>query len=94
MSNTVNKLTSASEPAVGLSRTTIEAPPVVRPPTNQADQSNFRLIIEEDKATGSFIYKTLNRETGELIAQFPQEQVLKLKQEARYIAGAIVKTTA
>lgn len=95
MSNTVNNLTSASEPTVDLNRPTpVEAPPAAPPPPNLANQSNFRLIIEEDQATGSFVYKTLNRDTGEVIVQFPREQVLKLKAEARYQAGAIIKTTA
>lgn len=95
MSNTVNNLTSSSDPLVDPHRPAPEeATPTPRVPANVADQSNYRLIIEEDQATGSFVYKTLNRETGEIVVQFPREQVLKLKEEARYQAGAIIKTTA
>lgn len=58
------------------------------------DQADLRLIIEEDPASGSYVYKTLDRRTGEVIHQFPIEQVLRLKQEDSYEAGAIITARA
>lgn len=53
------------------------------------DQADFRLIIEEDPS-GSYVYKTLNRRTGEIVHQFPTETILNLKSDSAYEAGAII----
>jgi flagellar protein FlaG len=96
MSNTVTRTGPLSEPAVETVR------PVTKQvsPTRQAsltdpfDQSQFRLIIEEDQGSGAFVYKTLDRNTGEVVLQFPREEMLKLKDQAGYQAGAVIRTTA
>jgi flagellar protein FlaG len=51
--------------------------------------ADFRLVIEEDPATGSFVYKTLDRRTGEIVNQFPREQVLRLKDAEHYAPGIV-----
>jgi flagellar protein FlaG len=53
-----------------------------------------RLVIEEDQATGAYVYKTINRETGEVIQQLPRAEVLKLKEDPSYAAGTIIRTKA
>lgn len=58
------------------------------------EQADLRLIIEEDPATGSYIYKTLDRRTGEVVHQFPIEKVLRLKDGEDYSAGAIITARA
>ena len=96
MSNTVTRTGPLSEPAVETSR------PVTREVTpareaslgDPVDQSQFRLIIEEDQASGAFVYKTLDRNTGEVVLQFPLEEMLKLKDRAAYQAGTVIRTTA
>jgi flagellar protein FlaG len=70
---------SASAPAPSV-------PPVERAPTEQ--MAEYRLVIEED-ASGSFIYKTLDRRTGEVVNQFPREQVLRLKEAEAYSPGKV-----
>lgn len=55
---------------------------------------DYRLVIERDDPTGSYIYKTLNRATGEVISQFPREEVLKLKENPAYQAGQVIVTKA
>jgi flagellar protein FlaG len=61
----------------------------------QADsQPDVRLIIEEDEATGAYVYKTMDRRTGEVIQQFPREQILRLQEDAKYSAGAVVNARA
>jgi flagellar protein FlaG len=52
------------------------------------------LIIEEDQASGAFVYKTLDRNTGEVVLQFPREEMLKLRDRAAYQAGTVIRTTA
>jgi flagellar protein FlaG len=62
--------------------------------SNIEDSADFRLVIEEDPASKSYIYKTVDRRTGEVIQQFPREQLLKLKEEQDYSAGRVIKTRA
>ncbi len=69
-----------------------------RASANRAAQSldpvDMRLVIEEDKATNSYVYKTVNRFTGEVIQQLPRDQVLKLHEQLDYEAGDVVRTKA
>jgi flagellar protein FlaG len=55
---------------------------------------DYRLVIEKDGATGSYIYKTLDRSTGEVVNQFPREEVLKLRDSPAYQAGQVIVTKA
>jgi flagellar protein FlaG len=50
---------------------------------------DLRLVIEQDDDTGDYIYKTVDRRTGETLNQFPREQVLKLGVEAGYASGDV-----
>jgi flagellar protein FlaG len=59
-----------------------------------SDPVDMRLVIEEDKASNSYVYKTVNRLTGEVIAQLPREQVLQLRQQLDYEAGDVIRTKA
>lgn len=55
----------------------------------------MRLVIEEDaNAGGTYVYKTINRLTGEVILQLPREQLLKLRERVTYAAGDVVRTKA
>lgn len=58
------------------------------------DQVETRLIIEMDEASGSYVYKTINRDTGELVSQLPRAEVLKLRNADQYAAGAVIRTKA
>ena len=73
-------------------------PPQTRDPAPQpppaADQPDVRLIIEEDAQTGAFVYKTMDRRTGQVIQQFPREEILRLKQEEEYVAGTVIDARA
>ena len=60
-----------------------------------ADTSaTYRLVIEEGPALGTFVYKTLDSTTGEVIRQFPREQVLRLAEARKYSAGSVIDTSA
>ena len=66
-----------------------EAPAVPAP-----DPVEMRLVIEMDQASGSYVYKTVNRLTGEVVRQLPRAEVLRLKVESQYSAGSVIKTEA
>ncbi|WP_397401426.1 hypothetical protein [Phenylobacterium sp.] len=72
----------------GSAPTKAEAPSVATGP----DLADVRLVIEEGKVSGSYVYKTINRVTGEILRQFPREEILKLQSGDEYKSGAIVRT--
>ncbi|HYF21852.1 MAG TPA: hypothetical protein VD929_00495 [Caulobacteraceae bacterium] len=56
--------------------------------------ADYRLVIEEDPEAGTFVYKTLDRRTGEVVRQAPREEVLRLREDPAYAAGGVITTTA
>jgi len=58
------------------------------------DSSDFRLVIEKDEAAGCYVYKTVDRLTGNVVQQFPIEQILRLRQSTTYEAGAVITAKA
>jgi flagellar protein FlaG len=56
----------------------------------EADSADLRLVIEEDKAAGSFVYKTVDARTGKVVQQLPREEVLRLKGADAYSPGALI----
>ncbi|HRO31835.1 MAG TPA: flagellar protein FlaG [Brevundimonas sp.] len=55
--------------------------------------ARYRLVIEEGPQKGSFVYKTLDRVTGEVVRQLPREDVVRMMDEGRYSAGTVIDTT-
>jgi flagellar protein FlaG len=74
---------------------TYRTPPATAPgPSTTAKESprqnaDLRLVIEEDPASGTFVYKTLDRRTGEVVRQLPREEVVKLKDALGYSPGEV-----
>ncbi len=58
------------------------------------DSADLRLVIEKDAASGSYVYKTVDRRTGDVVQQFPIEQILRLRQADHYEAGAVITAKA
>lgn len=58
------------------------------------DIARYRLVIEEGPVAGTFVYKTLDSVTGEVVRQLPREQVLKMGGGNDYAAGGLIKTSA
>ena len=81
-----------ASPAVA-STTTGNEPPVTQAPSDAEQAVRYRLVIEEGPTLGSFIYKTLDSTTGEIVRQFPREQVIRLAEARKYDAGSVIKTT-
>lgn len=59
-----------------------------------SDPVDLRLVIEEDQASGTYVYKTIDRRTGEVILQLPRADVLRMREETGYAAGAVIRTKA
>jgi len=94
MSSKVQSVASAQGPGLP-PRPIIEiAPAETAPKDSQGQPNDYRLVIEEDEASGSFVYRTLDRRTGEVISQFPREQILKLARNVDYEAGKVISTKA
>lgn len=53
---------------------------------------NIRLSIEQDEEAGVFVYKAVNRATGEVIRQYPTEEMLKLMSYYRETEGLSVNS--
>ena len=56
--------------------------------------ANARLVIEQDNASGQYVYKSLDRVTGEVLRHFPREEVLKMLGRGAYAAGDVIQTRA
>ena len=91
------KVAAVAAPDIGITPVKPSAPVAPggqAPAQTGPDPMQMRLVIEEDQATGSYVYKTVNRVTGEVVQQLPRADVLKLKGEARYAAGSVIRTEA
>ena len=90
-----NKLAlTAAIPVSGV--TPAPAPPA---PTSDAammqnDVADLRLTIEKDPASGIFVYKTIDRRTGDVVLQLPREEVVRMYAATDYAAGKIIATRA
>ncbi len=52
----------------------------------------LRLTIDKDKRTGDWVYKAIDRYTGEVVRQLPRQELLDMRQSSNYKAGSIIKT--
>lgn len=59
------------------------------PPT---PEYNLRLTVDKDPDSGDWVYKAIDRYTGEVVRQLPRQEVLDLKSSKSYQAGAVIKT--
>src|SRR5690606_29576007 len=56
--------------------------------------SRYRLVIEQEPEAGVYVYKTLDRITGEVVSQLPREEVVRMRQDPGYAAGKVISTKA
>ena len=59
------------------------------PAAQTGSDADLRLVIEDDKAAGSYVYVTINSVTGEVVSQVPREQLLKMREDPGYQPGSI-----
>ena len=55
--------------------------------------ANSKLQIEQDKTSGTFIYRTVDPDTGEIIRQWPPEKLLELRDYLTQMEGVLVDKT-
>lgn len=99
MGSAIEPVSSASDLGPSAARPTpgdAGPPAAVRPaPTPPAAvAADLRLIIEPNANGQGYIYKTLDRRTGEVVQQFPRDQVVRMRDEARYRAGLVIDSRA
>jgi flagellar protein FlaG len=58
-------------------------------PQSEPAAADLRLVIEDDKAAGSYVYVTIDPVTGKVVAQMPREQLLKMRESPDYTPGSI-----
>jgi hypothetical protein len=91
---------SASVPDPGLDRQRRETPhesPERRSPAPAAEgygEPDLRLVIEPDETGQDYVYKLINRTTGEEVSRMTRVQVAQMGKTAAYTAGAVVRTKA
>jgi hypothetical protein len=62
--------------------------------TSEAAKPATRLLIDQDKTTGAFVYRIVAASNGRLLAEFPRESVDQLKYADSYAAGDLISTSA
>lgn len=90
MKTTIAPALSIQDPGAFVAPPAAGADAIVQPSESQRQNADLRLIIEEDQASGKFVYKTLDRRTGEIVRQFPREQVMRLKDTVDYAPGDVI----
>lgn len=90
---------NAVSPAVTAALPPASPAPALSAARLQDDVADLRLVIEEDRASGLFIYKTIDRQTGDLVQILPREAVVRLHDATAYGAnpstsGAVGDTKA
>jgi len=77
----------------GTAGPTTTAPANVRGDNARLPQ-DVRLVIEQDGQTGSFVYKTVVRSTGDILTQYPRDQLLEIGCHANYKSGSVISMSA
>lgn len=70
-----------------------ETPPVQTPPVPMADENNNNPRLAIEQGPTGFVYKILDRVTGEVIRQLPQKSLADLAKDPEYAAGGVIKTS-
>lgn len=96
MDNKINATSSPADTAMGLSQQ-----PVAKPRDNEPNfivpryepsaASERRLVIEP--VGGSYVYKVIDRKTGEVIWQYPLEEIVRRRNEEGYAPGNIIRSS-
>lgn len=90
MKANIAPVSSIQDPGVYPTRPVI-GPDAIKPaPESPHQNADLRLVIEEDQVSGTFVYKTLDRRTGEVVKQLPREEVVKLKETPSYEPGDVI----
>ena len=94
MQSKVSPYAATPDPTFGQNRSAqapLKAAGSGRP--GHGEEADLRLIIEED-AAGGYVYKTVDRKTGEVVQQLPRDEVLRMREQVDYHAGGVIRTKA
>lgn len=90
MNTNIAPVSPIQDPGVYPTRPVIGPDTATPPPESAHQNADLRLVIEEDQQSGTFIYKTLDRRTGEVVKQLPREEVVRLKETPSYEPGDVI----
>ena len=68
--------------------------PVVEKLIKKTLPGNTKLQVEKDKELGTFIYRSINPDTGEVIRQWPPESLLEMREYLKQMEGVLLDTQA
>lgn len=77
--------------------TRVKAPSVARtsvPAATSYTPVNSRLSIERDEATGHYVFKSIDPNTGDVLQQYPTEKMLSVLAQVRDVTGLTVDKNA
>jgi hypothetical protein len=57
-------------------------------------QADLRLVIEETGEPGQFVYTIIDRRTGRIVSRRARDEVLRLREDDGYAAGALFDSKA
>lgn len=63
-------------------------PPPPRSPRPQVSAADLRLFIRAS-SPGRYVYTIVDQATGKVISQLPRDEVLRMKLQPNYTAGAV-----
>ena len=91
MSGKVVLSTQGADPRFGSSPRNTEAEPkVAKPqPSSDAAEADLRLIIEETGEPGGYQYTIVDRRSGKVISRLQRDEILRLRDQENYAAGAV-----
>ncbi len=52
----------------------------------------LRLTVDKDPDTGEWVYKAIDRYTGEVVRILPRQELVKMRESSNYKAGSVIKT--
>ncbi|MGA9658685.1 MAG: flagellar biosynthesis protein FlaG [Asticcacaulis sp.] len=52
----------------------------------------LRLTVDKDPETGQWIYRAIDRYTGEVVREMPRQELVALRQSSTYKTGSVIKT--
>ena len=95
MSNKVAIIAATPDRGFGQPQPQRKAPAAsaAKAPAPSQNSADLRLVIEEDPS-GAYVYKTIDRRTGEVIQQLPRAELLSMREAGSYIAGGVIRTRA
>ncbi|GIX16679.1 MAG: hypothetical protein KatS3mg119_0865 [Rhodothalassiaceae bacterium] len=59
-----------------------------------ADFASRRLSIAQDEATGRFVYRVIDVNTGEVLRQYPPDEILRIVAQIREAEGLVLDSEA